>query len=77
MNTDQLKGKWHEFKGEAKVQWSRLTDDELERIDGESEKLVGAIQERYGYAKERAQEEVDEFLHRTADEDDDTSNSTF
>ena len=69
MNADQLKGKWHEWKGEAKVQWSRLTDDELDRIGGEAEKLVGAIQQRYGYAKDRAQREVDNFLHRSSEDE--------
>jgi uncharacterized protein YjbJ (UPF0337 family) len=64
MNTDQLKGKWHQLKGEAKVQWSKLTDDELDRVEGETEKLVGLIQERYGYARQRAADEVDRFLDR-------------
>jgi len=64
MNSDQLKGKWHQLKGAAKVQWSKLTDDDFDRIDGESEKLVGVIQERYGYARERATEEVNNFIDR-------------
>jgi uncharacterized protein YjbJ (UPF0337 family) len=54
MNTDQLKGKWHEMKGEAKIQWGKLTDDDLEQVNGNAEKLVGRIQERYGYAREKA-----------------------
>jgi uncharacterized protein YjbJ (UPF0337 family) len=64
MNSDQLKGKWHQLKGAAKVQWSKLTDDDFDRIDGESEKLVGVIQERYGYARERAADEVNNFIER-------------
>jgi len=66
MNRDQLKGIWHQVKGEAKVQWSKLTDDDIARIDGEQEKLVGVIQQRYGYGKERAAEEVDNFLNRSS-----------
>jgi uncharacterized protein YjbJ (UPF0337 family) len=62
MNTDQVKGMWHQWKGEAKVQWGKLTDDDLTRVEGNAEKLVGVVQERYGYARERAQQEVDSFL---------------
>jgi uncharacterized protein YjbJ (UPF0337 family) len=62
MNTDQLKGKWEQLKGEAKVQWGKLTDDDLDQIAGNAQKLSGRIQERYGYEKERAEREVDEFL---------------
>ena len=65
MNTDQLKGMWHQLKGEAKAQWSKLTDDDITRIDGETEKLVGVIQQRYGYGKEKATEEVDRFINRS------------
>ena len=64
MNTDQIKGMWHQLKGEAKTQWGKLTDDDLDQIDGNTEKLVGKVQERYGYAKEKAQEEVDRFTSR-------------
>jgi uncharacterized protein YjbJ (UPF0337 family) len=61
MNADILKGKWRQLKGEAKVKWGRLTDDEIDQVDGNAEKLVGLIQERYGYARDRAEKEVSEF----------------
>jgi uncharacterized protein YjbJ (UPF0337 family) len=67
MNTDQLKGKWHQIKGEAKVQWGKLTDDDLDQVDGNAEKLVGRIQERYGYAREKAAKEVELFQRRQRD----------
>jgi len=62
MNTDQIKGMWNQWKGEAKIQWGKLTDDDLTRVEGNADKLTGLVQERYGYARERAQEEVDKFL---------------
>lgn len=62
MNSDQMQGKWRQWKGAAKTQWGKLTDDELTQAEGNAEKLAGLVQERYGYAKERAQEEVDRFL---------------
>ncbi len=61
MNGDQLKGKWHQLKGAARAQWAKLTNDDLEQIDGHAERLIGAVQERYGYARERATEEVARF----------------
>jgi len=64
MNTDTLKGQWHQIKGEAKVRWGKLTDNELDQIEGNSEKLVGLVQERYGYARDRAEKEVKEWQDR-------------
>jgi uncharacterized protein YjbJ (UPF0337 family) len=64
INTDVLKGKWQQLKGEARIQWGRLTDDDLDQIQGNAEKLAGKLQERYGYAKEQAQREIDEFLRQ-------------
>jgi uncharacterized protein YjbJ (UPF0337 family) len=61
MNWDQVKGNWHQMKGAAKAQWGRLTDDELDQIAGEHERLVGIIQERYGIAREEAEKQVDSF----------------
>jgi uncharacterized protein YjbJ (UPF0337 family) len=67
MNRDVLEGKWKQLKGEARRQWGKLTDDELDMIAGDKDKLVGLVQERYGYAREKAAQEVDEFLNRKHD----------
>ena len=64
MNTNILEGKWKQIVGEARIQWGKLTDDELDQIAGRRDKLVGLIQERYGYAKEKEEREVDHFLSR-------------
>jgi uncharacterized protein YjbJ (UPF0337 family) len=64
MNTDTLKGKWHQIKGEAKVQWGKLTDDDLDKAAGHTEKLIGLLQERYGYERDRAEREVRNFEDR-------------
>ena len=64
MNADVFKGKWMQIKGEVKSQWGKLTDDDLDRVEGDTEKLVGRVQERYGYAREEAKREIDSFLDR-------------
>jgi uncharacterized protein YjbJ (UPF0337 family) len=64
MNTDVFKGKWHQLRGAVKTQWGKLTDDDFDRIGGDAEGLIGRIQERYGYARERAMQEVDAFFDR-------------
>jgi uncharacterized protein YjbJ (UPF0337 family) len=61
MNTEELKGKWNQIKGEAKQRWGRFTDDEIDVIDGDHDKLVGKIQERYGKSKDEAKREVDSW----------------
>lgn len=61
---DRVVGKWKQFKGEAQVRWGKLTDDELDQINGEREKLAGRIQERYGIAKEEANRQIDEWADR-------------
>ena len=64
MNSDVFKGKWHQLKGEAKSQWGKLTDDDLDRVEGDAEKLIGRVQERYGYARLDAEREVNDFIER-------------
>jgi len=64
MNADVMKGKWHQLKGDVKQRWGKLTNDDLDRVDGDSEKLVGRLQERYGYARDQAKKEVDDFFDR-------------
>jgi uncharacterized protein YjbJ (UPF0337 family) len=62
MNTDVLKGKWLQLKGSVKEQWGKLTDDDVDRVSGSMDRLVGVIQEKYGYQKQEAQKQVDAFL---------------
>jgi uncharacterized protein YjbJ (UPF0337 family) len=64
MNEDILKGKWHQIKGEAKSRWGKLTDDDIDRVEGDAEKLIGRVQERYGFARDDAKREVDAFIDR-------------
>ena len=62
MNTDVLKGKWNQLKGNVRKQWGNLTDDDVDKIQGDSEILLGRIQERYGRTREEAEQEVDRWL---------------
>jgi len=62
MNRDILAGKWKEMKGRVKEQWGKITDDELDRSEGKADQLVGLLQQRYGYTREKAEEEYDRFL---------------
>ncbi len=64
MNWDQIQGKWTQLQGSARVEWAKLTDQELEQVQGERDKLVGLIQEKYGRSKEEAEEEVDQWSRR-------------
>ena len=67
MNADVLAGKWKQVQGEVKKQWGKLTDDDLVMVEGQKDKLVGLVQERYGYAREKAEHEVDEFFEKYSD----------
>jgi len=64
MEWEQIQGKWNQLKGSARVEWAKLTDDELEQVQGERDKLVGLIQEKYGRTKEEAYKEVDDWAGR-------------
>src|SRR6267142_4293210 len=64
MNKDVLQGKWREMKGEVKEQWGKLTDDDLDRIEGKGEQLLGLLQQRYGYARDKAEEEYKRFMEK-------------
>ncbi|MGD9426721.1 CsbD family protein [Pantoea sp. NSTU24] len=58
MNKDEASGNWKQFKGKMKEKWGKLTDDDMQVIEGKRDQLVGKIQERYGYAKDEAEREV-------------------
>jgi uncharacterized protein YjbJ (UPF0337 family) len=64
MNNDVFQGMWKQIRGEARQKWGDITDDELEQINGSIDKLVGKLQEKYGYTREKAQSEADEFRFR-------------
>ncbi len=61
---NQIKGNWKQFRGEVQKQWSKLTNDDLDQIRGERDKLIGRIQERYGEAKRDVERQVDEWVNR-------------
>ena len=62
MNVDVLQGKWKQMKGEVKAWWGQLTDDEVEQVNGRTERLLGLLQERYGYTKGQAWDQINYFL---------------
>ena len=64
MDANILKGKWLQLKGSIREKWGQLTDDDVDQVSGSVERLVGTIQERYGYARQKAEDEVDAFLAR-------------
>ena len=61
MNWDEVEGKWKQLMGSAREKWGKLTDDDLDVIGGKKDKLVGKLQERYGWAKDQAERDVDEW----------------
>lgn len=67
MNWDQIKGNWKQFTGKVKEKWGKLTDDDLTAAAGHRDQLLGLLQKRYGYAKERAEKELDEFTHTSCE----------
>ena len=62
MNWDIIKGKWKELRGEARQQWGKLTDDDWEQVAGEKDKLVGKLQQRYGWSKDEAEKNADDYI---------------
>jgi uncharacterized protein YjbJ (UPF0337 family) len=63
MDWDRVSGNWKQIKGKAKEKWGRLTDDDLNVINGQRDQLEGKLQERYGYAKDQARKDVDTWFN--------------
>ena len=57
MNNDVFEGKWKQVRGQAKEWWGKLTDDDLDRVGGKYEQLIGLVQKKYGYTRERVEKE--------------------
>ncbi|MEE4015062.1 CsbD family protein [Roseibium sp. FZY0029] len=64
MNWDRIEGNWKEFKGKAIAQWGKLTDDEVDRVDGRRTELAGLIQQKYGKTREEAEKDIEDWLSR-------------
>lgn len=62
MNQDIFEGKWKEMRGQVKEWWGKLTDDDLDRVSGKADQIIGLLQQKYGYTKEHAQEEYNRRL---------------
>lgn len=62
MNQDVFEGKWKEMRGQVKEWWGKLTDDDLERVGGKADQLIGILQQKYGYTKEQAEKELNDKL---------------
>ena len=67
MNKDIFKGKWTQMKGGIRTQWGKMTDDDVDQIQGDAEKFIGKLQERYGYGREQAEKELNDFMNRPDD----------
>ena len=61
MNKDIIAGKWTQLKGKAQARWGDLTDDDFDIAKGNTEYLAGKLQERYGWDRQRAEREIEEF----------------
>jgi uncharacterized protein YjbJ (UPF0337 family) len=59
MHSDIFEGKWRQMRGELRSWWGKLNDNDLEKIAGKKDRLIGALQEKYGYTREAAQQEID------------------
>ncbi len=66
MNPEILKGRWNQLRGEIRTRWGKLTDDDLTQIQGHAEKMIGKLQERYGYKREQAEKEINDFLNASS-----------
>ncbi|HIC66031.1 MAG: CsbD family protein [Paracoccus sp. (in: a-proteobacteria)] len=62
MNWDVVQGKWKQVKGSVQEKWGELTNDELDQIDGNKDRLAGKLQEKYGWSKDEADREIDNYF---------------
>ena len=62
MKEDILKSQWAQIRSQIKEWWSVLTDDDLDKINGRRDQLIGMLQQKYGFTKEEATRELDDHL---------------
>jgi len=61
---DVIEGKWKQLAGSAREEWGKLTDADMDEIGGKKDRLIGKLQERYGYAKADAEKAVNDWMRR-------------
>ena len=66
MSNNIFAGKWKQLRGDIKKQWGKLTDDDLDQAEGNWDKFVGRIQERYGKSKQESEESANKFFNSMA-----------
>jgi uncharacterized protein YjbJ (UPF0337 family) len=64
VNRDVLMGKWKQIRGKVRRRWGKLTNNQIDQIGGDYERLVGVLQEKYGYARSKATHEADRWIDR-------------
>jgi uncharacterized protein YjbJ (UPF0337 family) len=64
MNSDMVSARWNDLRGQAQQRWGRLTGSDLDEVQGQTTRLMGLIQDRYGYSRWKAQREVNRFLNQ-------------
>lgn len=62
MTWDELVAEWKQLQGKIQAEWGRLTSDDLAAVEGQRDRLVGKVQERYSVTKEEAQRQVDAWM---------------
>jgi uncharacterized protein YjbJ (UPF0337 family) len=61
MNRDRIQGRWKELEGAVRAKWGELTDDELDQVRGDADRLAGLIQRKYGAARDAVEKQLDEL----------------
>jgi uncharacterized protein YjbJ (UPF0337 family) len=64
MNWDQIEGNWKQVKGQFKEKWGKLSDDDLVVINGKKDQIVGRLQEKYGWERDKAEKEADAYINQ-------------
>jgi uncharacterized protein YjbJ (UPF0337 family) len=63
VNIDIAQGQWRQMKGKIQEKWGKLSDDDIDQIDGKAERFCGIVQERYGLSRDQAEKEFDRLTH--------------
>jgi uncharacterized protein YjbJ (UPF0337 family) len=76
VNRDVLMGKWKQIRGKVRQQWGKLTDNQIDQIGGDYERLVGVLQENYGYTRDKAMQEADMWISNMSEGSNDRMTSS-